>query len=112
MRVLLDECVPRPLGRLIVGHTVETVQRMGWAGIKNGALLALMAERFDVFLTSDQNIPYQQNLTNLPVALVILVAPSNRLDVLEPLVPQLLAILPSLQQGSVTSVGKSPTSLS
>ncbi len=67
---------------------------MGWAGVKNGALLSLMTGKFDVFLTSDQNIPYQQNTATLPVALVILVAPSNRLDALEPLVPKVLAILP------------------
>ena len=80
---------------------------MGWAGVKNGALLSLMAGEFDVFLTSDQNIPYQQNTATLPVALVILVAPSNRLDALEPLVPKVLAILPSLQSGSITTVDRS-----
>ena len=80
---------------------------MGWAGVKNGALLSLMAGKFDVFLTSDQNIPYQQNTATLPVALVILVAPSNRLDALEPLVPKVLAILPSLQSGSITTVDRS-----
>lgn len=80
---------------------------MGWAGVKNGALLSLMAGKFDVFLTSDQNIPYQQNTTTLPVALVILVAKSNRLDALEPLVPKVLGILPSLQSGSITTVDRS-----
>ncbi len=92
---------------MLVGHTAQTVQQMGWAGVKNGALLSLMAGKFDVFLTSDQNIPYQQNTTTLPVALVILVAPSNRLDALEPLVPKVLAILPSLQSGSITTVDRS-----
>ena len=55
MRILLDEDIPRRLGALILGHEVTTVQRCGWAGIKNGKLLALAADTFDVFVTMDQN---------------------------------------------------------
>jgi hypothetical protein len=62
MRVLLDECVPRKLRRELPGHEVLTVTERGWSGIKNGELLALAQAEFDVFLTIDQNLKYQQNL--------------------------------------------------
>lgn len=68
MRILLDEDLPRRLGRYLIGHDAETVQRSGWAGVKNGRLLALAAARFEVFLTMDQNLEFQQNLATLPVA--------------------------------------------
>jgi predicted nuclease of predicted toxin-antitoxin system len=60
MRILLDESLPRRLGTLLVGHAVKTVGQCGWAGIKNGKLLALAATRFDIFLTGDRNIEFQQ----------------------------------------------------
>ena len=88
MRILLDECVPRPLRRELAGHDVRTVQEMGWTGKKNGELLALMAGAgFDVLLTVDQNLRHQQNLAAAGVAVVVMVAPSNRLMDLVPLVP-------------------------
>ena len=61
MRILLDECVPRKLTRELPGHECRTVTEMGWAGIKNGRLLRLAENQFDVFLTADQNLQYQQN---------------------------------------------------
>jgi hypothetical protein len=63
MRVLLDECLPRKLKRSIVGHNIATVQERGWSSKKNGELFRLMDDTVDVFLTSDQNLRYQQNLT-------------------------------------------------
>jgi hypothetical protein len=104
MRVLLDECLPWKLKRDIVGHEVATVADMGWRGIKNGALLRLAALQFDVLLTIDQNLPYQQNLTNTQLAVVMLTARSNRLASLRPLIPQVLAILPTMQPGTVVRV--------
>ena len=68
MRILLDEDVPRRLGSLLIGHQSSTVPQSGWAGIKNGKLLALAATRYDVFITMDQNIEFQQNLATLPIA--------------------------------------------
>jgi hypothetical protein len=62
VRVLLDECVPWPMWHLLSGHERISVQKQGWKGTKNGALLALAAKEFDLFITSDQNIRYQQNL--------------------------------------------------
>src|SRR3712207_1585290 len=94
MRIRLDECAPRPLGRHLVGHDVRTIREMGWAGKKNGELLALMAaDGFEVLLTVDQNLRYQQNPTAVGVAVVVLVAATNRLPDLLPLVPSALAAL-------------------
>jgi hypothetical protein len=90
MRILLDEDIPRRLGALILGHEVTTVQRCGWAGIKNGKLLALAADTFDVFVTMDQNLEYQQNLQTLPIAVLVVEAVSNRIEHLSPLVPNIL----------------------
>lgn len=94
MRVLLDECVPHQIRPLLVGHDAWTVRRMGWSGIKNGALLALMtAAGFEVLLTIDQNLRHQQNLAAAGVAVVIMDAPPNRLPNLIPLVPAVLTVL-------------------
>ena len=70
MRILLDECVPWPLRRLLVGHECNTPSRMGWAGIANGDLVRLAEQQFDVFVTSDQNLRYQQNLEARRIAIV------------------------------------------
>ena len=96
MRVLLDESLPRPFAVLLSGHEVQTVAAVGWSGKENGELLRLAAERFDVLLTADRNLEHQQNLTTLPISVVVLVAPTNRLESLAPLVPQLLELLKTL----------------
>ena len=90
MRILLDEDLPRRLCALLVGHEATTVPQSGWAGIKNGKLLALAASQFDAFLTMDQNLEYQQNLATLPIAVLIVEAVSNRMEHLTPLVPSIL----------------------
>ena len=90
MRILLDEDLPRRLGALLIGHETSTVQRSGWSGIKNGQLLALAATKFDVFLTMDGGLEFQQNLKTLPVAVLIMETLSNRIEHLEPLVPEVL----------------------
>ena len=98
MRILLDECVPRPLRRELPDHEVRTVVEMGWAGKRNGELLRLLAaEHFAVFLTTDQNLQYQQNLHGLQVAVVVLIAPTNRLDDLVPLMPTVHTVLRTIQ---------------
>ena len=104
MRILLDEDLPCRLGALLVGHEVSTVQRMGWSGIKNGQLLALAGARFDAFLTMDGNLGYQQNLALLPVAVLVIEAPSNRIEHLNPLVPSLLKALNHLTPRSLRRV--------
>ena len=70
MRILLDECVPAPLARLMADHQCKTVADEGWRGVKNGALLALAQREFDLLITSDQNIRYQQNLTGFKIAVL------------------------------------------
>ena len=105
MRILLDESLPRPLSLLLVGHDVSTAFHEGWASLSNGALLRQAAMTFDVVLTADQNIEFQQNLALLPVAVVVLVAESNRLESLEPLVPKVLAALKILKEKTLLRVG-------
>lgn len=90
MRILLDESLPHPLGIVLIGHDVSTVRDESWTSLSNGALLRQAAAKFDVLLTADQNIEFQQNLATLPVAVIVLVAESNRLESLESLVPGVL----------------------
>ena len=104
MRIPLDESLPRPLGRLLIGHDVSTVAGEGWTSLTNGAPLRQAAERFDVLLTADQNIEFQQNLAKLPLA-IVLVADSNRFESLEPLVPHVLEALRSLKPRTLLRVG-------
>ena len=87
MKVLLDECLPKKLKREVQADFVRTVPEMGWAGTKNGALLRLVEREFDVFLTNDQNLEHQQNLKQLDLAVVVLVALTNDIEDLKPLMP-------------------------
>jgi predicted nuclease of predicted toxin-antitoxin system len=100
MRLLLDECVPARLKKALPLHEVSTVGLEGWSGVKNGVLLALAGEKFDAFVTVDKNLPYQQNTSNLPLAVLVLDVPSNELHSLLALVPALEAALLSLNAGS------------
>ena len=84
---------------------VKTVVEMGWGGVKNGALLALTANEFDAFLTVDKNLPYQQNVANIPLAVIVLEAYSNELGALLPLVHILEQVLGSMQPGTFIRVG-------
>jgi hypothetical protein len=89
MKVLLDECLPKRLKRELPGHDVARVQEMGWAGIKNGALIHLIqAADFEAFVTIDGNLEYQQNLRAINFAIIVLGAPDNTFDTLRPLMPQ------------------------
>lgn len=107
MKVLLDENIPRRLIQLLPGHEVSTVPQNGWAGIKNGNLLALANAKFEAFITMDQGISYQQNLTGKQIRMLILRARSNRLEDVAPLAPVILAALPSIAAGSLTYLDSS-----
>lgn len=108
MRILLDECVPRPLKRELNDYEIRTVVEMGWSGKNNGELLQLMSqEGFTILLTTDQNLRYQQNLQQAGVAVVVLVAPSNRLPDLVPLIPEVRNVLGAIAPGKVIEVGSS-----
>jgi predicted nuclease of predicted toxin-antitoxin system len=104
MRILLDESVPGRLGPLLTGHSTVTVQRRGWASIKNGKLLALAADEFDLLLTADKGMEYQQNLATLPVAILVVLARSNRLEDLAATVPAILSALAELTPRTLRKV--------
>jgi hypothetical protein len=105
VRVLLDECVDWRLARDIIGHDVKTGRQMGWVTIRNGELLELASQSFDVFVTVDRNLSFQQNLASFPIAVLVLGAKTNRLTDLRPLVPSLLAAIESAQPGVAALVG-------
>jgi hypothetical protein len=105
MRVLLDECLPRGLKKHITGHDVITVPEAGWAGTTNGQLLRVAAGNVDAFVTIDKNMVYQQSLDGLPFVVVVLVARTNRLSDLVPLVPSILTALGESKSGQVVRVG-------
>ena len=105
MRLLLDECVAKRLTRELPGHDARTVQDLGWAGIKNGALLKLANGQFDALLTVDQGIEYQQNLSGLSISVVVMMAPSNDVDDLRPLLPGVEEALATLRPGEIIRVG-------
>jgi len=104
VRVLLDECLPRRLKHELAGHEARTAPEMGWASKRNGELLALAVGQFDVFLTADRNLSYQQDLSSFDIAVVVLVARSNRLDDLRPLVPRVIEMLPTAKRRVVTRI--------
>ena len=105
MRILLDESMPRRFAASLSGHDVRTVGQCGWAGTKNGRLLALAATQFDVPVTADRNIQYQQNLKALPIAIVVLATQDGRISSFQQLVPRLLATLKSLVPFSLVELG-------
>ena len=101
MRVLLDECVDWRLSRDIVGHDVKTARQMGWTAVENGELLALAAASFDVFVTVDRNLSFQQHLPAFEIAVIVLRGRSNRLAALRPLVGKLLMAIEDAVPGTV-----------
>lgn len=104
MRVLLDECLPRKLKQEFHGHTVFTVPEMGWAGKQNGELLRLAKDKFDVFVTLDRNLSFQQNLRVADLAVVILEAENSRLATLKPLIPKVLRSLQTIKPKEILTV--------
>lgn len=105
MRVLLDESLPRQLERELVGHGTSTVVREGWSGLKNGALLGVAKTAgFEVLLTADQNLEYQQNVGESGLAVIVLQALKNRMQELVPLMPATLEALESIRPGEVVRI--------
>ena len=105
MNILLDECVDRRFGCELVGHAVTTAPRKGWSGIKNGELLARAEKEFDVFITVDRKLAEQQHLPGFQIAVILLRAPSNRLEDIRPLAPAVLEQLTHAASGAVTVIG-------
>jgi hypothetical protein len=103
--VLLNECDDRRLAADIQGHDVKTVPEAGWAALKNGDLLSRAQHEFDALVTTDRNLPFQQDLSRFAIAIIVLRAQSNRVVDLRRLIPELLAALPVARRGAVTWVG-------
>lgn len=101
MRVLLDECLPRKLKFEIEAEFVQTVPEAGWASKQNGELLRLAELDFDVLLTNDQNMEQQQNIESFNLAFIVLVAPTNDIADLLPLMPFVNRILKSIEPGTI-----------
>jgi predicted nuclease of predicted toxin-antitoxin system len=104
MRVLLDECVTRYLKRDFTGHEVLTVEEAGFKGLKNGRLLQAASVQYDVLVTVDQNLQYQQNLRNFAFAIIVLKARRSTYSMLTPLMPQVLEALEQIKPGEIIIV--------
>jgi len=104
VRLLLDECIPKRLNREFTEHEVRTVQQAGWSGLANGRLLSAAEHDFDVFITVDQSLRFQQNVSGFAIAVVVLEARSNDIEDLRPLVPRVRALLAELRPGQVIRV--------
>ena len=107
MRVLIDECAPSALRHALArhGHHCRTVQELGWSGKKNGDLLKLAEDAFDVLITIDTNLRYQQNLIGRKIAILLLAARSNRLDTLSTYFSACAQVLESIKPGDFVEVG-------
>ncbi len=104
MRILIDECLNWRLGRALTGHYFASVKKMGWSGLKNGQLLAQAQVQFDVFLTGDRNLSFQQKTVDFQIAILVLAAPGIQLHHTLPLMPKVLVLLPTIQPGQVVTV--------
>jgi len=102
VKILLDESVPRLLKLRLPQLNISTVQEMGWTGVQNGELLRRAEEHFDVLITADRNLRYQQNLSGRKLA--ILVLPSNQVPLVTRLVPVVETLLITIQPGAIVSV--------
>lgn len=109
MRVLLDECLPEGLRAELPGHHVLTAREAGLAGKKDGDLLAAASGRFDVFITMDRSLQWQQRMSAFGLAVIIIRARSNSLLSIRPLVPDLLRLFPFASPGQVVRVGHAST---
>ena len=105
MRVLLDENLPVDLAVELVGHEVATVSGLGWRGIKNNELLDRAQGRFEVLVTMDRNLEFQQNIAGFDLCVILVLAPSNRMIHLRPTVPVILEAIETGRSGEFLKVG-------
>lgn len=105
MRILLDECLDWRLCRTLMGHRCISVAAMGWSGLTNGNLLRKAEQEFDVFLTSDRNLAFQQNLATYDLAIIVLEVQSTRLSDTLPLMSQVQVVLKIIQSKEMVWVG-------
>lgn len=104
MRVLLDECVTRYLKQDFTGHEVITVEEAGFKGLRNGRLLQAASGQYDVLVTVDQNIQYQQNLKTFAIAILVLKAKRSTYPMLKPLMPHVLEAIEKIKPGEIIIV--------
>jgi predicted nuclease of predicted toxin-antitoxin system len=104
MKILIDECLPKRLKLELPGHFVKTVPEAGWAGKQNGDLLRLAEQEFDVLLTNDQNMEHQQNMKRFDIAVIVLIAETNDIEDLRPLMPTVGEFLLIIQAGEIKYV--------
>ena len=109
MRILLDECLPKKLKKDFINHEVKTVPEMGWAGKKNGELLPLAENHFDIFITVDQNLQYQQNLKGRFITIFVLKSPNSRYETLKLLIPNILKKIDRELKKGVIEIEKEPS---
>ena len=103
MRILLDNCTPRPLRRYLAGHQVDTAREHGWEQLRNGALLQMAeSEGYEVLITTDQSMPLQQNMTGRRIAIVAV--GENKWPILQHHVGKITAALVDLEPGQVREV--------
>lgn len=105
MRLILDGNLPQDLRTLLTGHSVQTIHERRWSDLDDGPLLDACAGQCDVFVTMDQSLAFQQNLSSRPFGVIVLKARTNRLADLKELVPNVLATLPTLRPGEVRTIG-------
>ena len=103
MKILLDECLPRRMAKLLPGHDVRTVRQMNWLGLSNGRLLDAAID-FDAFITVDKNLVKQQQVAGRPLAAIVLQVRSNKIEDIEPLIPRVIELLADLKPGTITVV--------
>src|SRR6266851_306941 len=104
MRILIDECLDWRLCQSLTGYDCTSVREMGWSGLTNGALLEKAEQEFDVFLTGDRNLTFQQELSRFNISVVVLHAESIQLRHTVPLMPKVLAVMSTLRPGQVVDI--------
>ena len=104
MKILIDECLPRKLKYELPDHEARTVPEAGWESRKDSELLRLMSGQFDVFLTIDNNLQYQHDLSKMSAAFVVLAAHNNKLATLKPLMPKVIEALKTIHPGQIVEI--------
>ncbi len=102
MRILLDEGVPDVIQKRLKNLSISTIEEMGWRGVKNGALLDLMAGEFQLIITTDKNIPFQQNLLRRQISAIVL--PTNRVRILILLLPKIESAIATIAPGQFVEI--------
>jgi len=106
VKILLDECVPRKFSNLLKEFDVQTVEQVGWAGIKNSELLKKASNEYNVFITVDRNLCFQQNPKSLPLSVFVIHSKSNRLKDLEQFIPDIVKLIKAPLSNNVYDIGK------